>query len=84
MSNPMNTVGLKDRLRKAMSEAEIVNLLAEGETYESASRETRNDWLKIADKRREALKVAAAAKARRINETPAETKKSAKKNVATV
>jgi len=41
-------VGLKHRIRKAETVAEITKLLKEGESYQYASAKTRRQWTKIA------------------------------------
>lgn len=37
--------GLKQKILLATSEEEVKSLLAEGKTYEFASRKTRNSWV---------------------------------------
>lgn len=68
-----NTVGIRNRLKIAMSETEISSLLKEGESYEFASEETRENWQKTAEKRRGELQKAAEAKKirKQAQQTPA-------------
>ena len=40
--------GLKQKILLATSEEEVKSLLAEGKTYEFASRRTRNSWVNAA------------------------------------
>jgi hypothetical protein len=54
--------GLKDRLRNANSDKEIDALLNEGQTYLTASDETRRDWLRLAENRKVFLAQQAEAK----------------------
>lgn len=49
------TLGLKERISNATTSKEIKELLAEGETYESASPGTRRSWLLAAQKSRNRL-----------------------------
>ena len=40
--------GLKQKILLATSEEEVKSMLAEGKTYEFASRKTRNSWVNAA------------------------------------
>lgn len=72
-------MGLRQKILRASSEEEVTKLLAEGKTYEFASRKTRNSW-KTASERR--LKGAAyKPKSVEDEEVPEKKRKHKKKKI---
>lgn len=48
--------GLRQRIREAVTEEKIADLLKEGESYREASPQMRSAWARTADRRIEELK----------------------------
>lgn len=70
-------MGLRQKILAASSEEEVSKLLAEGKTYEFASKETRNSWKTAAERRLKGAKY--VPKSNDAEELPEKKRKHKKK-----
>lgn len=57
-----NTIGLKEKIKKASNTEDIHRLLVEGKSYTEASLETQRKWQREARRRTQALQAPAPVK----------------------